>query len=577
MKKKTTLRTRMILMTLIVLFGTISILTALSVNTSNRNLYDQMAEDGMTIANGVRISLENRLATAKALGGLQEIVDQYGAYENIAYVALINGDYKDIADSKHDDIGEVYDDENTLLAVDDGISSPSIYVDESGTQILDVLLAVNLPLEGDSVRAVDVGVRLDRYWAAQKQFLLQSILWSAGLMLTALISFLLLLRRMVTIPVRRILLSLKRIASGDLRNADSSFMSSNAITNFHSAKGSGEIKGLGGSREFMEIQDQLEQVRLSIGSIAIRVREEQGGAEKAYEGLGGNITRIQQHMSDIMARTENLSASSEETAAATHEVDKAMHAIGESIDALNGMTQTGNATVSDIAERAAKLAVNAKQAQDEADVLRRTTLEKLKAAMTAAADVAQVEVLSQTILQITSQTGLLALNAAIESARAGAAGTGFAVVADEIRKLAEVSKKTATEIQAITRHVVQAVEDLSATSSEIAAFVETKVVGDYDNLVHTGEQYARDADTVKSMLRAVGGIAGTLSAQSRTVVSAMDDIRTGVDEHAEDAGNIAGMASDTVQTTGELGECGEQVIERIGSIRKGTEAFILEE
>ena len=83
----------------------------------------------------------------------------------------------------------------------------------------------------------------------------------------------------------------------------------------------------------------------------------------------------------------------------------------------------------------------------------------------------EINVLVDSIKNISAQTNLLSFNASIEAARAGVAGKGFRIIANEVKKLSDDTDKTSetikNKVENLTRSVSELEKDTNQNSSDL--------------------------------------------------------------------------------------------------------------
>lgn len=296
----------------------------------------------------------------------------------------------------------------------------------------------------------------------------------------------------------------------------------------------------------------MDTMQTSMKDIAKAVKTESANVVNSCLTSQQNIIRLNTEIEDISATIEQLSAGMQETAASTEEMNATSSEIERAIESISEKAQDGALSAGEISKRAMALRTAFIASQQNTAAVLKGVKDNLGEALEESKAVGQITTLTEAILQITNQTNLLALNAAIEAARAGEAGRGFAVVADEIRKLAEDSKATATQIQEITNIVIHSVDDLTMSSNNLLNYIETDVHKDYVTMLDATERYNQDAQVINDIVTDFSATAEELLASTHTMIIAINEVTSATNEGAIGTSDIAEKTTSITEKAAEV-------------------------
>ena len=271
------------------------------------------------------------------------------------------------------------------------------------------------------------------------------------------------------------------------------------------------------TKEIFAATDQTaqgaDQVALSVGQVASgaqKIAQSTSEVSVQSQNINQNIQILSEHMGRVSASTTDVAA----------------------------RTWRGEEIMEDLADKMRSFAVKVEEIQTGSHILKEQT--------------GQIRGITQIITGISEQTNLLALNAAIEAARAGEAGRGFSVVAEEVRKLAEGSKHSASQIALLIDQVTLNVENSARASEEAVCLIKKQS--------ESGERALSQFKEISQGSLTVSQLLGVMETEVQDAVQMGQAITRSVSE-------IAGMTQEDAASAEEIAASTEEMSANVALIR----------
>jgi methyl-accepting chemotaxis protein len=342
--------------------------------------------------------------------------------------------------------------------------------------------------------------------------------------------------RTITSPIYSLLITLEKVKNGKF-SVRSSFKSQD------------ELGKLGESLNIM-----LE----SVGSLITSIKSVANEVKESSQILAVTSTKTSISSTEINTAAEEIAKGAVEQANDAEKGAQLTHNLSERFNELESNIKV----VEKVTTEVSKLNVEGTRVVEDLDIKTNYNEEAIGVIGDAIdelnVDTMSIQSILDTINSISEQTNLLALNASIEASRAGESGKGFAVVADEIRKLAEESKNSSSDIQ----QVILKIQDKSNNTVNMMNEVKIRTKKQSHAVKEVNESFNGISRSVKDIILKINHISAfvkEINEYKDNIVASINNISSISQETAAGAEQVSASIAQQSFVVQEVANSGEKL------------------